>query len=30
MARVQHMSNAGIYDENPGLDMIMLGLICRF
>jgi hypothetical protein len=30
VARVQHMSNAGIYDENPGLDMIMLGLIGRF
>jgi len=30
VARVQHMSNAGIYDENPGLDMIMLGLIARF
>ena len=28
--RYQHMSNAGIYDENPGLDMIMLGLIGRF
>ena len=30
VARVQHMSNAGIYDENPGLDMIMLGMIYRF
>ena len=30
MARVQHMSNADIYSENPGLDMIMLGLIYRF
>lgn len=30
MARVQHMSNADIYSENPGLDMVMLGLIYRF
>jgi hypothetical protein len=30
MARVQHMSNAGIYDQNPGLDMVMLGLDWRF
>jgi lipid A 3-O-deacylase len=30
VARVQHMSNAGLYDENPGLDMIMIGLLCRF
>jgi hypothetical protein len=30
VARLQHMSNAGIYDENPGLDMIMLGMIYRF
>lgn len=30
VARVQHMSNGGIYDENPGLDMIMLALVYRF
>jgi len=30
MARVQHMSNAGIYSENPGLEMMLLGLIYRF
>jgi len=30
LARVQHMSNAGIYSKNPGLDMVMLGLIYRF
>lgn len=30
MARLQHMSNAGLYSENPGLDMVMLGLIYRF
>ena len=28
--RFQHISNAGIYDENPGLDMHMLGLGVRF
>jgi hypothetical protein len=30
MARVQHMSNADLYDENPGLDMLMLGVVYRF
>ena len=30
VARVQHMSNAGIYSENPGLDIIMLALVYRF
>ena len=30
VARVQHMSNAGIYDENPGLNMAMLALVYRF
>lgn len=30
LARVQHMSNAGIYDENPGVDMLMLALVYRF
>ena len=30
MARLQHMSNAGLYSENPGLDMVMIGMICRF
>lgn len=30
VARVQHMSNAGIYSENPGVDLIMLALIYRF
>jgi len=30
LVRVQHMSNAYIYSENPGLDMMMLGLIYRF
>ena len=30
LARVQHMSNAGIYDDNPGLNLVMLGLVYRF
>jgi len=30
MARLQHMSNAGLYSENPGLDMVMLGMIYCF
>ncbi len=30
LARVQHMSNAGIYSENPGVDMIMLAMVYRF
>lgn len=28
--RVQHMSNASIYDPNPGLDQAMLGIHYRF
>ena len=28
--RIQHMSNAGIYDNNPGLDMHILELRYRF
>ena len=28
--RYQHTSNAGIYDENPGLDLHMVGLGYRF
>ena len=28
--RVQHMSNAGIYDRNPGLNQAMLGINYRF
>ena len=28
--RVQHMSNASIYDSNPGLDQAMLGINYRF
>lgn len=28
--RVQHMSNASIYDPNPGLDQVMLGFNYRF
>jgi hypothetical protein len=28
--RVQHMSNASIYDSNPGLDQMMLGIHYRF
>ena len=30
VAKVQHMSNGGIYDENPGLNMAMLALVYRF
>lgn len=30
LARVQHMSNAGIYSENPGVNMIMLAMVYRF
>jgi hypothetical protein len=30
LACVQHMSNAGIYDENPGVNMIMLAMVYRF
>lgn len=29
-ARTQHMSNAGIYSENPAVNMIMMGLRYRF
>ncbi len=28
--RIQHMSNASIYDSNPGLDQAMLGINYRF
>ncbi|MGI9319102.1 MAG: acyloxyacyl hydrolase [bacterium] len=28
--RIQHMSNAGIYSHNPGLDQVMLGVNYRF
>lgn len=27
---VQHMSNAGLYEDNPGLNMVMLGLSYQF
>jgi len=30
LARAQHMSNAGIYSENPGVNMIMLAMVYRF
>ena len=30
LASVQHMSNAGIYDENPGVNMIMLAMVYRY
>ena len=30
LAHVQHMSNAGIYSENPGVNMIMLAMVYRF
>lgn len=30
MARVQHMSNAGIYSTNPGVNFVMLGLCYAF
>ena len=30
LARVQHMSNAGLYRTNPGLNLIMLGLRYQF
>jgi hypothetical protein len=29
-ARAQHMSNAGIYSENPGVNLMMIGLRYRF
>lgn len=29
-ARVQHMSNASIYSDNPGVDIVMLGLRYQF
>lgn len=28
--RFQHLSNGGIYDENPGLDLHLLGIGARF
>ena len=28
--RVQHMSNGGIYDHNPGLEQVILGINYRF
>jgi hypothetical protein len=28
--RMQHMSNAGIYSENPGVNLMMIGLRYRF
>ncbi|MBW2452781.1 MAG: acyloxyacyl hydrolase, partial [Deltaproteobacteria bacterium] len=28
--RYQHTSNAGLYDENPGLNLMMVGLGYRF
>jgi len=28
--RIQHMSNAGIYSENPGVNLMMIGLRYRF
>lgn len=28
--RFQHMSNAGIYDSNPGINLHLFGLGCRF
>jgi len=28
--RTQHMSNAGIYSENPAVNMVMIGLRYRF
>jgi hypothetical protein len=30
VARIQHMSNAGIYSENPGLDLVMLAMVYKF
>ena len=30
VARVQHMSNADLYSENPGVNMVMLSLVYRF
>ena len=29
-ARVQHMSNAGIYSSNPGVNLVMIGLRYQF
>ena len=30
MVQGQHMSNAGLYDRNPGLNVVMLGIVYRF
>ena len=30
VARYQHMSNASLYDDNPGIDMVMLDLVFWF
>jgi hypothetical protein len=30
MVQGQHMSNAGLYDRNPGLNAVMLGIVYRF
>lgn len=30
MVRVQHMSNAGIYSSNPGVNLVMIGLRYQF
>lgn len=30
VARVQHMSNGGMYHENPGLNVAMLAMVYRF
>jgi hypothetical protein len=30
VARVQHMSNGGMYHENPGLNMAVLALVYLF
>jgi len=30
MVQGQHLSNAGLYDRNPGLNAVMLGIVYRF
>jgi hypothetical protein len=30
VARYQHMSNAGLDDDNPGIDMVMPDIFIRF
>jgi hypothetical protein len=30
VARYQHMSNAGLDDDNPGIDMVMLDIVFWF